>query len=72
MKTAIGTLAITILLTMFGIEIGTAAEEIAAPPSKVETATVDCSRQVWPHFPPRCLRNADQKIDVRLVTVDRR
>lgn len=72
MKTAIGTLAITILLTMFGIEIGTAAEEIAAPPGKVETATVDCSRQVWPHFSPACLRNADQKIDVRLITVERR
>ena len=72
MKTAIGTLAITILLTMLGIEIGTAAEEAAASPSKAETATVDCSRQVWPHFSPACLRNADQKIDVRLITVERR
>ena len=72
MKTAIRTLAISILLTTFGIEIGTAAEETAASPSKVETATVDCSRQVWPNFSPACLRNADQKIDVRLITVERR
>ena len=72
MKTAIRTLAISILLTMLGTGIGTAAEEMAAPSSKVETATVDCSRQVWPNFPAASLRNADQKIDVRLVTVDRR
>ena len=72
MKTAIRTLAISILLTMSGIEIGTAAEEAAAPPSKVEAAKVDCSRQVWPNFSPACLRNADQKIDVRLITVERR
>jgi len=57
---------------MLGIEIGTAAEEAAASPSKAETATVDCSRQVWPHFSPACLRNGDQKIDVRLITVERR
>ena len=57
---------------MLGTGIGTAAEEMAAPSSKVETATVDCSRQVWPNFSAACLRNADQKIDVRLVTVDRR
>ena len=72
MKTAIRTLAISILLTMSGIEIGTAAEEAAAPPGKVEAATVDCSRQVWPNFSPACLRNGDQKLDVRLITVERR
>ena len=53
MKTAIRTLAISILLTMLGIEIGTAAEEIAAPPSKVETATVDVRAKYGLTFPPR-------------------
>jgi hypothetical protein len=33
---------------------------------------IDCSKQVWPHFSPACLRNADQATTVRIVTADRR
>jgi hypothetical protein len=36
------------------------------------TEAVDCSKQVWPHFSPTCLRNADHAITVRIVTADRR
>jgi len=46
------------------------AAATSATAVKDETAT-DCSKQVWPHFAPTCLRN-DQAIVVRIVTADRR
>lgn len=53
MKTAIGTLAITILLTMFGIEIGTAAEEIAAPQARSRGRQSIVQGKYGLTFPPR-------------------
>jgi hypothetical protein len=49
-----------------------AGEEVAmsATAVKEDTAT-DCSKQVWPHFTPTCLRN-DQAVVVRIVTANRR
>ncbi len=37
-----------------------AVEQSAASAARVDTAPVDCTTQVWPHFSPSCLRNADQ------------
>jgi hypothetical protein len=48
------------------------AEEAATQPVKADSATEDCSKQVWPNFSPSCLRNADRAINVRLVTTNRR
>ena len=48
------------------------AEEVKTQPVKAESATEDCSKQVWPHFSPSCLRNADSTTNVRLVTMTRR
>jgi hypothetical protein len=49
-----------------------AAEEVTQHAAKADSATEDCSKQVWPNFFPPCLRNADRAINVRLVTVSRR
>jgi hypothetical protein len=59
---------------VFSSVLGTAAlaEEAAAQPANAESATEDCSKQVWPNFSPACLRNADRAINVRLVTTNRR
>jgi hypothetical protein len=45
----------------------------AAPtPTSKEGRPIDCSKEVWPHFSPSCLRNANDADPVRLVTADRR
>lgn len=41
-------------------------------PDAVRVQTSDCAQQVWPHLSAECLRNADSKVDVRLVTITRR
>jgi hypothetical protein len=63
MKTLLSTIGIALLVTT-----AVAAQE--ATPSAVKTDNVveDCTTQVWPHFSPACLRNADKAITVRLVT----
>ena len=49
-----------------------ANETVATSATAVkEDAATDCSKQVWPHFTPTCLRN-DQATVVRIVTVNRR
>jgi hypothetical protein len=49
-----------------------AGETVATSATAVkEDAATDCSKQVWPHFTPTCLRN-DQATVVRIVTVNRR
>jgi hypothetical protein len=48
------------------------AEEGSTQPVKADSATEDCSKQVWPNFSPACLRNADRATNVRLVTTNRR
>jgi hypothetical protein len=48
------------------------AEEGSTQPVKADSATEDCSKQVWPNFSPACLRNADRATNVRLVTTSRR
>jgi hypothetical protein len=68
----------TILLLTFGIvglQTRASANEPAPPAerSNIERAqNTDCSQQVWPHISSSCLRNADSKIEVRLVTATRR
>jgi hypothetical protein len=59
---------------VFSSVLGTAAlaEEAATQPANAESASEDCSKQVWPNFSPACLRNADRAINVRLVTTNRR
>ena len=47
----------------------TAAEDTTS--TSVKADAEDCSKQVWPHFTPSCLRNADKAVAVRLVP-DRR
>jgi len=54
--------AVTLLFT------NVSAEEASPQTTKESTATADCSKQVWPNFSPSCLRNADQTINVRLVS----
>jgi len=48
----------------------TAAEDTKSTSIKADAE--DCSKQVWPHFSPSCIRNADKAVAVRLVTPDRR
>jgi len=48
------------------------AGEVTTPSGNSDKATEDCSKQVWPQFSPSCLRNADQAVVVRLITVSRR
>ena len=64
------------LLTIIGVAVllttPVAAEEATSPPTKAANSTEDCSTQVWPHFSPSCLRNADKAVAVRLVTADGR
>jgi hypothetical protein len=43
----------------------------AAAPATKDVGTIDCSKEVWPNFPPACLRNA-QATEVRMVTMNRR
>lgn len=56
-----------------GSTTNAACEERAQAAGEAERVeAVDCSKQVWPHFSPACLRNADQATTVRIVTADRR
>jgi len=48
------------------------AEEGTIQPTQSANQIADCSKQVWPHFSPSCLRNADRAVSVRLVTTTRR
>jgi hypothetical protein len=68
MKYAISAIAASLFLTT---AVAT-AQELTIPPIKADSATEDCSKQVWPNFSPACLRNADRTINVRLVTATRR
>jgi hypothetical protein len=67
MKHVLSAVAISFLLTNIAI-----AEEAAAQPVKADSATEDCSKQVWPNFSSACLRNTDRAVIVRLVTTNRR
>jgi hypothetical protein len=67
--------ALSLLMAIASVGLAapaSAGEEFAtsAATVKEDTAT-DCSKQVWPHFSPVCLRN-DQARVVRIVTADRR
>jgi hypothetical protein len=66
MKHVLSAIAVSFLLIT-----APAAEEVAQQTAKADSATEDCSKQVWPNFSPSCLRNADRAINVRLVTVNR-
>jgi hypothetical protein len=69
---------VTILLLtigVMGVQTTASASEPAPPAEKSNIERVqntDCSQQVWPHISSSCLRNADSKIEVRLVTATRR
>ena len=67
MKHVLSAIAVSFLLTT-----AAAAEEVATQPVKADSATEDCSKQVWPNFSQSCLRGADRALTVRLVTVNRR
>ena len=67
MKHVLSAIAVYFFLTN-----AAATEEVTSQPVKAESATEDCSKQVWPNFSPSCLRNADRATNVRLVTVNRR
>ena len=55
MKPILSALAVALLLTT-----GVRAEEATTASDKANTATEDCSKQVWPNFTPSCLRNPGQ------------
>jgi hypothetical protein len=63
---------LTVIAVSFLLTTAVCAEEVTTQPVKAESATEDCSKQVWPNFSPSCLRNADRATNVRLVTVNRR
>jgi hypothetical protein len=63
MKHVLSAIAVSILLTT-----AAGAEEITTQSDKADGATEDCSKQVWPHFSPSCLHNADRAVNVRLIT----
>ena len=66
MKRNLSAIAVLLLLTT-----GARAEQASS--DKENTPTEDCSKQVWPHFTPSCLRNAGQQAtNVRLVSTERR
>jgi hypothetical protein len=67
MKTFLPTIGTVLLLTT-----AVAAQEVTPPTVKAETVVEDCTKQVWPHFSPACLRNTDKAITVRFVTPARR
>jgi hypothetical protein len=67
MKHVLSAIAVSLLLTTV-----VRAEEVTTQLVKADSATEDCSKQVWPNFSPQCLRNADRAISVRVVTADRR
>ena len=52
MKTLLSAIAISSLLIT-----AVYAEEAATQPAKADSATEDCSKQVWPNFSPSCLRS---------------
>jgi hypothetical protein len=70
--------ATILLLTIgvIGVQTRADASEPAAPPAEKSSSeraqNTDCSQQVWPNIAASCLRNADSKIEVRLVTATRR
>jgi hypothetical protein len=70
--------ATILLLTVgiMGVATTASASEPTPPPtekSNIERAqNSDCAQQVWPNIASSCLRNADSKIEVRLVTATRR
>ena len=67
MRNVVLGLATTALLTTIAF-----AEEGTTQPTQSANPIEDCSKQVWPHFSPSCLRNADKAVSVRLVTATRR
>jgi hypothetical protein len=70
--------ATILLLTIgvMGVQTRANASEPAPPPAEKSNTersqNNDCSQQVWPNIASSCLRNADSKIEVRLVTATRR
>jgi hypothetical protein len=69
----LSTLPLLVVIASSGLSAPAFAGEEAATSAtavKEDTAT-DCSKQVWPHFTPTCLRN-DQATVVRVVTANRR
>ena len=75
MKYLLSTFAAVVLLMPNVVD---ADDRLARPGDKAGQAmessreTEDCSKQVWPHFSPSCLRHPEDNINVRLVTTDRR
>ena len=65
-------LSLLVVVASAGLAPAFAGDEAAtsATAVKEDTAT-DCSKQVWPHFTPTCLRN-DRATVVRVVTASRR
>ncbi len=69
---------IVFLLTLGALGLPTVARANEPAQSSKEksaeerTQNIDCAQQVWPHISPSCLRNADDKIEVRLLTITRR
>jgi hypothetical protein len=69
--------AISLLITTVSIGAVTpsvAGDEVTTPatPTGKQDIAVDCTKEVWPHFSPSCLRNVDQATRVRMVTASRR
>jgi hypothetical protein len=72
MKT-LSTVSLLLVIASAGLSAPAFAGEEAATSATAakEDTAADCSKQVWPHFTPTCLRN-DQATVVRVVTVNRR
>ena len=61
--------SITFVMSANASEEATSA--VAQREAKAEQS-VDCSKETWPNFSAPCLRNANPKVEVRLVTGARR
>ena len=77
MMKMLSTIAIFVAVASSSIQLATSATAADAAASAPASATskdegsVDCSKEVWPHFSPSCLRN-DHATEVRLITARRR
>ena len=64
-----------LIIGVMGVATRASASEPAPPAEKSNferAQNSDCSQQVWPHISASCLRNADSKVEVRIVTATRR
>lgn len=63
--------SLLVVIASAGLAPAFASDEAATSAAVKEDTATDCSKQVWPHFTPTCLRN-DQATVVRVVAASRR